>query len=383
MMKLRTRLLLGYGYMAVLVLLTAGGAAFGFFSISEAIDRILSENFRSVTASVEMMEALEHQNTMTMSALLTRENIEEGLLLSDQTFYAALGRAEANATIEGEAELLEEVRANYAGYVEVRNATLSQRHAQPLRAFSEAIFPSYIQARQQTFELLDRNHQAIIEADRNARMTALQTAGWLGLLVTVALVSMVFLARALQSKILLRLEELNEVAEAILVGEHWRRFDMRENDELGVVSRQLNAALDARDELQAEMRGRINQQKQLVLGLIWGLPGERMLVGLDSHLIASTWTVEHHEVVEATLGWVRERRREILEDFRQTHEPAVIEAQFEGVNVEIRLLATQDGRPVGWLVQRMDVGEDASTSEDSSPEEEPDGGGAVGRSSVD
>ncbi|RAL21245.1 hypothetical protein DL240_14055 [Lujinxingia litoralis] len=373
--------MLGYGYMAVLVLLTAGGAAFGFFSISEAIDRILSENFRSVTASVEMMEALEHQNTMTMSALLTRESTDDALATSDRAFYAALERAEANATIEGEAELIAELRANYLGYIEVRDRMLGRSHAEPMEIFSEEIFPAYIRARQQTFELLDRNHQAIIEADRAARMTALQTAGWLGLLVTVALFSMVFLARALQQKILVRLDELNDVAEAMLIGEHWRRFDMSENDELGMVARQLNAALDARDELQSEMRGRINQQKQLVLGLIWGIPGERLLVGLDSHLIASTWTGEEGEAIEATLAWLRERRREVLEEFRQEQKAAVIDARFEGIDVQIRLLATQDGRPVGWLVRRLreqDPGED----EEQAPSPPAEGPSAP-RSSVD
>src|SRR6056297_1584168 len=106
MINLRTRLLVGYGYMMVLLFLTAGSAAFGFYTISEAIDRILEENFHSVSAAVRMLDDLEEQNLLIMNALLEEEVPRQEFIASDQDFRAALQEAENNITIEGEEEVI-------------------------------------------------------------------------------------------------------------------------------------------------------------------------------------------------------------------------------------------------------------------------------------
>ena len=269
MINLRTRLLVGYGYMTVLLLFTAGSAAFGFFTISEAIDRILSENFRSVAAAVEMMDALERESVVTMQGMLEGSLDQEQIQEADQRFHFALADAKGNVTLEGEKELLEEIEEQFLAFQMVRSSVFEDElDEMPLQIFANLVFPSYLEVRRDVATLLEMDHQAIIRADQDARATALQMAGWLGFLVTVALFSMVFLARELQHKILARLNELRDVAESLITGDHSRRFEEGNPDELGLVARQLNSALDARDELQAEMRGRLNQQKQLVLGLL-------------------------------------------------------------------------------------------------------------------
>ena len=353
MINLRTRLLVGYGYMMVLLLLTAGSAAFGFFSISEAIDRILSENFRSVSAAVQMMDILERESALTMQAMLDGEIDEERLLDTDEVFVLALREARGNISIEGEEELIDEIEAQFLAFQLVRSRVFEAdaMDDMPLRIFANLVFPSYLEVREAVAELLELNHQAIISADRNARETALQTAGWLGFVVTLALFSMVFLARELQRKILARLDELRNVAESMITGDHSRRFEASANDELGLVARQLNVALDARDELQAEMRGRLNQQKQLVLGLLEEVQGELLLLGLDGQLIASNCEELRRDHLEPVRKWLIEHRPTVLKSFRDGDTDIAMHADPGGIPLLIRLLAAEGRRPVGWLIQ--------------------------------
>ncbi len=335
----------------LLVLLTAGSAAVGFYQISNAIDRILSENFRSVDAAVQMLEALEDQNTLSMRVLLEDKPPISELRDADQVFTTALDAARDNIVIDGEVQIIAHIESNYQTYLKRRAQIFTGYHEEPFVVFNTELFPDYLRIKESVFSLLNLNHAAIIAAEKNARATALQTAAWLGLLVTVVLISMAVLARILQRKIISRLQDLAEVAQEIAVGNHSRRFDARQNDELGTVARQLNSALDARDELQAEMRGRINQEKQLVLGLLedYGRPG--LLIGLDSKIIAITDSVSESTNVAAITSWLSENRRDLLEQFRATETLTKIEHQFTAEQIaKIQLLTTAKTRPVGWLV---------------------------------
>ena len=351
MITLRTRLRIGYSYIMLLVLLTAGSAAIGFYQISNAIDRILSENFRSVDAAVQMLEALEEQNTLSMRVLIEDKPPIDELREADKIFTTALDMARGNIVLAGEVEIISRIEGNYQTYLKRRAQIFNGYHEHPFVVFNAELFPDYLKIKESVFALLNLNHDGIIAAEKNARATALQTAAWLGLLVTVVLISMAVLARVLQRKIISRLQDLAEVAQEIAIGNHSRRFDARQNDELGTVARQLNNALDARDELQAEMRGRINQEKQLVLGLLedYGRPG--LLIGLDNKVIAISDDVSESFNVTAIIAWLTENRKKLLEHFRATEELTNVEHQFTAEQIAtIQLLTTAKTRPVGWLI---------------------------------
>lgn len=196
-MTLRLRLLLGYGYLVGLLLLATGSAMLGFFHLSESVDVILEENFNSITAAMRMLEALERQDSATLAALLEGRGEVPEMEAHEEAFLAALEAAEGNVTEEAERPLLERLRRDFMAYREARDRLLAAQPASPLRAYNTRVFPVFSTAKSQVFELLDLNHQAMVEADREARQAALQNGAWLGFLVAVALISLVFLSRAL------------------------------------------------------------------------------------------------------------------------------------------------------------------------------------------
>jgi hypothetical protein len=350
-MNLRTRLLLGFGYLIVLLMLTAGSAAIGFFQISEAIDQILEENFRSVSAAVEMLEALERQTTVSIDVMLAGTYEAGHFAEHDDQFERHLAIAKGNVTIVGEGDVLLALRRDYDTYREVRDRIVATPGRQPMIDYQRELFPQYSEVKEGVFTLLNMNHQAIISADENARRTALQTAGWLGLLVTISLVSMAFLARLLQQAVLSRFDELTDAAEAILLGEKSRRFEVSGHDELSVVARQLNAALDAQDELEAEMRGRLNQQKQLVLGMLEEIEGPHCLLGLDGHAIAMTGDMPSIRVLDAIHDFVQAHRKAVIAALHDEQVRQELELEFDDLLIHLKLLVAPGYRPVGWLVR--------------------------------
>jgi HAMP domain-containing protein len=371
MMTLRTRLLVGYGYLVGLLVATAGVSALGLQRFGFALDRVLSENVPSVRDAMDMTEALERQNAATFAVLLGDRTAGKALEAADDSFDAALARAQEHAFAEGEAALVAALRAESLDLRAARGRLIASSPATPLAAYEREVRQHSDVVKRGVLKLLGANLDAMHDADRKAREEALGFALGLASLVVVALLSLGFLSRALQRTILSRLTELKELGDAIAAGDRARRFRARRDDELGLLARHLNAALDSTDALQAQMEGRFNQQAQLLLGLLALRRDPAAVVGLDGDAIASTLPSRD----EARVAALRERIRAERKGADPRVERVVRRLEVEGgPGVTLELLVANRQRAVGWLVS-LDRPAKAKAVEEASATE-PAGGGA-------
>ena len=259
------------------------GAALAFHPLGDNIDRVLGENFDSVRASTAMIESLERQDSAVLALLLGKNDARHALEASEESFHQASARARANITFPEEEPVIEDIEQRFAAFAAARDQLLGARPEYPLRAYDED-FRSPRGRQGRRHHLLEINHQAMVEADRQAQATASQRATVLALLVLLALFSLAFLSRALNRTLLERLDELAEVAEAIAGGSFDRRAATQYTDELGAVARQLNAVLDRQQEVENTMVGRTALYRDLLVGLLGALPRPAAIVGLDGRI---------------------------------------------------------------------------------------------------
>ncbi|MGD2113896.1 MAG: hypothetical protein PVG07_02515 [Acidobacteriota bacterium] len=250
-MTLRTKLLLGYGYLVGLLLLVAGSAMVGFLGLSERLQTAVDDSMRTAQAVTTDLEA---------------ERLRERTLLA---------------------------------------------------------------------------------AEREARTAALQSGTWLGFLVLVALVSLVLLSRALQRQILLRLEALRSGVASIAIGEH-RRLWEEGRDELALIARQVNGLLDRYEELEGRLRGRLAQERRVVLGLLGATGEEAALFDLAGDRLAGE--VDLGDAEEVAIDWIRDRGRRLVEAGEPVTESIPGSAPEGGRELQARLLLAPGARPAGWLV---------------------------------
>jgi len=342
-MNLRTRILIGYGYLVTLLVISAAGAALGFHQLGSNIGVVLEENFESVRASMAMLEALERQDSALLARLL-QDSAAAGLLAeSESSFRAALARAQSNVTIANEREILNDIEERFTAYCAARDRLLGSPPERPLQAYDAETFPAFEAVKSRVFDLLDVNHQAMVEADRAAQRTATRRAALLGLLVTLAVLSMGLLSRGLARHLFARLDELKTVAQAIARGDHTRRAAVERTDELGLVAEQLNAALDRQQELRRTMEGRLGRQRQWLLGLLGAWAERAALVSLDGEIMASTLgSLDTAAVAEAAA-----RLREEVRDAGSGPRDVTLEARDR--NIGFRLLLADGTRPSAWL----------------------------------
>jgi hypothetical protein len=340
-MKLRTRILLGYWYLIGLLILGAAGAALSFFNLGRSIGTVLEENFDSVRASMEMLDALERQDSALLSSLLGDPEGASALAASQGAFRRSVADARANITISGEAEVLDRIEGGYARFMKARDRLLEEARERPLAAYQVETLPLFMDLKQAVYELLDLNHRAMVEADQRAQRIARRHAVVLGMRVVGALLSLAVLSQALGREVLDRLAGLSVVARAVAGGDRARRATPGGDDELGVVARQLNAALDRVEEVEAEIEGKLRQDRQLLLAVLDQLPPPAALLSLGGAVIASTLPEGDLDIVESLVPELKATA--ILERGR------FAETAEDGRRVDLRLLMAANQRPVGWL----------------------------------
>jgi HAMP domain-containing protein len=332
-MDLRTRILLGYGYLVSLVVISALAAALGFHSLGNRLSEVLEENFASVRWSTEMIEALERQDSALLAALLGDDGSERALAESERTFLDALGKARSNVTEDREVDIIDQVEQEYRAYREARNRLLAEPRDRPLAAYQAEAFPLFDAVKRSVVELLDVNHKAMVKADEAARAAATRNAAGHGLVVVVALATFAWLSRALRREVLVRLAELKSVAQAMAAGDLGRRADATRSDELGLLAAQLNELLDGDAELRGRMAARLAGAHDLVLGLLKSSGEPAVLLAGDGRLVAST-------LPDADVAVVEQAWREL----RAGKPP-------DELPVEFNELVT-GSRSVGWLATR-------------------------------
>ncbi|HOX42872.1 MAG TPA: methyl-accepting chemotaxis protein [Myxococcota bacterium] len=353
-MTLRTRLLLGYGYLVALLMVSAVSSAVAFQGLGQGIEKMLDQNYASVDAAQIMLEALERQDTATLQLLLDPAGSRDGLAAADEAFGKGLSRARKNITEPGEAEVVARLEAAHVAYLPSRSALLAAPGAQALASYRASTAPRLREVQAQARALRELNEAAMRRADQDTRGRAVRGSAWLGLVVLLAVGSMAWLTRKLQRDFLARLGHMGGFAQAIAGGERRRRLPVGEPDELGLVARLLNETLDGRDRLQGELEGRLNLHRDLVLGLVRALGAGAVLCGEDGELLAAGSPAPAAEWLAAVQLWLQGPGRVQLRAAETGEGPREVVAALPagpGQGARAELLCTAAGRAVGWLVR--------------------------------
>ena len=362
-MTLRTRILLGYGYLIGLLLLSVSVAAINSQRVAGNSKQVLERNIRNLTQAITMIEKLERQDSETLLALLqptTGTSLED----AERAFEAALASADdlSKTNVDDEDRpTLASIRENFETYRKARAELLSRVYDDPLTAAEDYRGPTQkalLLLKAELDDYVKRKTESLKQANDEASRSALEGAVLLGVMVTVALLSLGFLSRSLQRDVLGRLTEVGHVTEAIAAGDRRRRVRDFYQDELGLVARQLNAALDRQHELESQMQGRLLEQRRVLVGLMYQWPTPAGMIGIDGEIVASTLNVEDeaelHRLtprVRAAAGVLMKRR------FVKADELSVdIKANDGRRLVQIRALASGNNQIAGWLASFIDPG---------------------------
>jgi two-component system, NtrC family, sensor histidine kinase KinB len=160
-MKLRTKLLLGYGGFVLALAVLGAWSARTLSQMSAVSGRIIAENYDSVVAAQDMKESLERQDSAALFDILgQRERARRQTAEHRDRFDAAFEKAAANITERGEAEIIAAIRADRDAYYRLFDAFVMSESDRTARYFRE-LEPQFNRVRADCDRLLRVNQEAM------------------------------------------------------------------------------------------------------------------------------------------------------------------------------------------------------------------------------
>jgi NtrC-family two-component system sensor histidine kinase KinB len=240
-MTLKKKILIGYGLSFAFMGFVVALAVINLVALGKATDAILSENYRSILAAENMVDALERQDSGTLLVLMGE--VEEGATLiqkNEAIFLEWLGRAKDNVTISGENDLLSAIGDDYATYRRVTEnlATLPQNFAR--QGYRDRIFPMFMKVRDACISLRNINEETMYTASEDAKKVA-HNAIWSTMLVaSSALVVALIFSMILAERIVQPIRRFMEASRHISAGDYDIQVPVGGTDELSRLANEFN-----------------------------------------------------------------------------------------------------------------------------------------------
>jgi CHASE3 domain sensor protein len=164
-MKIRMKILLGFLILA-LMLATAGAySIYELTTLSTSVQKLLDENYRSINAAKQMIEALEREDSGVLLLLLGKwKEGRETIVDAHKNFESAFDIADNNLTIPGEKDYIDKINANYKKYHDnLDRPIVGTEYEGNLDWYFEKVHRDFMQAKKAVEELMTINDKTMYE----------------------------------------------------------------------------------------------------------------------------------------------------------------------------------------------------------------------------
>ncbi len=243
-MSLKIKILLGYGVAFALMGLVVLWCILHLISLGRASEAILRENYRSILAAEQMIDALERQDSHLLTAIMGEPGSARAAFLQQEAIFDQwLERARDNVTVKGEAELIEAIATSHQAYGKAfstvyedatnpRNVTLDH-YTRQIHPIFEAVLANCIALRQVNEDTM---YAASQRTDHLARRAIWSTIA----IALLALVVVLTFSLVLAEHLVGPLRSFALAAQRLSRGDYTVRVPIATRDELGQVASEFN-----------------------------------------------------------------------------------------------------------------------------------------------
>ena len=285
-MKLKSKILLGYGLSLALVVLVGGWGITNLRRLGRASQAILEENYNSILAADNTIEALERQDSAILLFLLeNRDRGSQQFRANQIEFLKWLGKAESNITIPGEAEIITEIERLYRDYLEAF-FELQQEADSTSEDYYKQIAPLFEQIRDRSLKLRSINQETMEAASDNAQQVSNQAVWSMAVAgATAAGIGLGF-SLLLTRRIVRPLSEMTVATEKIASGEYDIALQVKSKDELGILARQITTMSQKLKAFRDLNVGKVIVEKQRSEAIVQSIADGIIVVDSELKIIA-------------------------------------------------------------------------------------------------
>lgn len=290
MWTLRRKILLGYAMTMGLAGIVLAVALLNIVRLGNASDAILQENYRSILAAEEMLNALAAQENAAMQMVLgiEQDNIAQ-FSASERQFLLWLERAKANITIEGEQQILERIESGYSEFLfelaRFRNFYQTDR-PKAVEYYQDRLAPQASRIREAAQQLHHLNRITMEASSKRAQQIA-ELAVWSMVTVGTAVICGAVVASIwLSNRIVRPVQSLTEATERVAAGDYDVTIVPESNDEVGQLAQEFDvmlAKLRAYHEL--NLRRIVGEQKKAEV-ILQTIDDGVLVIGADRKVVS-------------------------------------------------------------------------------------------------
>jgi methyl-accepting chemotaxis protein len=163
--KIRIKILLGFLILAVMLAIAGAYSVYELTSISTSVQRLLDDNYRSINAAKQMIEALEREDSGIL--LLLSGKWKEGratIIDAHEKFGNAFHIASNNLTVTGEKKLIDKISAEYRAYRENWDrAVVGTEYEGNLNWYFEKVHRNFTEVKRAVEDLMTINDNTMYE----------------------------------------------------------------------------------------------------------------------------------------------------------------------------------------------------------------------------
>jgi NtrC-family two-component system sensor histidine kinase KinB len=282
---LRKKILMGFGVVLILMSVIIGWSLANLVRLGDASDAILKENYRSILAAENMVNAIERQDSAMLLLLLGR--VPEGLTqfrTNENQFLQWLARAKDNITIPGEDQIVAAIDQGYSTYL-VRFSDLRLRARTDVNDaetfYQQSVLPVFQQVRDESTHLREINEQTMFTAgDRAARIA--DRAIWSVAALAGAALGLSLVFSLLLSHVMVQpLRQIMGATRKLAEGDYDARVAVHSSDELGNLAFDFNAMAERlKDYKELDVR-QILSEKQKSEAILRSIDDGIVVLGAD------------------------------------------------------------------------------------------------------
>ncbi len=243
--SLAGKIFLGYFLIILILLLVVVWAITNFNQLSSAINNIMEENYRSIQASEQMIEAIERQDSAIL--LIIGGQGEDGIQAfrrQEQEFLKWYSRAEDNITIPEEESILENLISSYTEYL------LSFDHIRELQSdqrqeyYNYEYMNTFTGTKEIIRELRSVNQDTMIQAQQEADMRAVNARVSTVIISIIGIIIAVISGLYLSKKIISPVRLLQSGIKKVAAKNFNQKLTVNSSDEIGELTSEFNKMID-------------------------------------------------------------------------------------------------------------------------------------------
>ncbi|MBN2016618.1 MAG: HAMP domain-containing protein [Candidatus Cloacimonetes bacterium] len=241
---LRKKILVGYTIAFLLMVLVIIYSLLNIIKLGEASAAILKENYKSILAAENMIDAIERQDSAILLLILNyTEEASIQFRENQNQFLLCLGRALDNITIENEDEIISTIQENYNLYLinfnKLQRIVLSNSQ-DASEFYHEQVLPNFIFVRDECIHLREINQETMFNASNVANHIARRAIRSIIVLSIALLATGLIFSLILVNLIVKPVHQIINATQRISDGDYNVQFKYNRTDELGILSKDFN-----------------------------------------------------------------------------------------------------------------------------------------------